>query len=217
MDWITRNKDWLITLGVFLFFVLLLYFSSLFFTGDKEDPQPVIEEEATFEVPADQTESWDSNKEEKSQDQQTVSFFLKPSPTELLEKLEGLDYQQFDKETEKLPGLRVMWPAYFFSIKELSGQNAVVVLDVSEDGFGVMLVTEIDLQTYPEILTLKRGQKIWLAAEITGVDPSGTGQFMLTTEFIRFDDYKPAATMNTKDQEAPENVSKQQDSSPPSQ
>jgi hypothetical protein len=40
-------------------------------------------------------------------------------------------------------------------------------------------------------LTLARGAKIWLAAEITGIDPTGTGVFLLSTEYVRFDDYQP--------------------------
>lgn len=196
MDWIKKNKDWLITLAVFLFFAVLLSISSIFFKGNgkKDMPLPKIEEEARFELPSN-PDAAAGDSTDGLQQPQTTSFFLRPSPSELLGKLEGLDYQQFKKETKNLPGLRIMWPAYFFSIIEVKDQKASIMLDSSEDGFGVILVTEIDIIDYPEILKLEKGKKIWLAAEITGVDPTGTGQFFLSTEYVRFDDYHHPASV----------------------
>ncbi len=192
MDWIKKNRDWLITLGVFSFFGILLVLSSIFFgKNGQELPQELtIEEEAKIELPLKDQGSIADNPN-TSEQPETTSFFLRPSPDELLTKLESLNYQEFRKETKKLPGLRIMWPAYFFSVVKVEDEKAEVMLDASEDGFGVVLVTQIDVVQYPEILQKKPGEKIWLAAEITGVDPTGTGQFFLDTEYVRFDDYKP--------------------------
>ncbi|MDJ0624357.1 MAG: hypothetical protein QNJ17_15440 [Desulfocapsaceae bacterium] len=192
MDWLKKNKDWLITLGVFGFFGILLVFTSVFFgkNGQEQSLEPIIEEEVKFDLPTDKQDG-NADTADNNEPYQTTSFFLKPSPEELLTKLESLSYQEFRKETKKLPGLRIMWPAYFFSIVKVENEKAQVMLDASEDGFGVILVTEIDTAQYPEILQKKQGEKIWLAAEITGVDPTGTGQFFLNTEYVRFDDYKP--------------------------
>ncbi len=200
MDWVKKNKDWLIALAVFLLFVIVLSITGQFLKGSKEEkpPIPVIEEEVKFDLP---TESQNGTDEKNTTPPQTTSFFLHPSPTELLQKLENLDYNEFKSETKKLPGLKIMWPAYFFSILDTQAEKAQILLDASEDGFGVTMITEIDLNQYPQILKLTRGTKIWVAAEITGIDPTGTGQFFLNTEYVRFDDYKP----RTSSPAAPEN------------
>lgn len=189
MNWFRKNRDWLITLAVFLIFILLLTLYSVF-RKDKEGEilPPKVEKEATFELPTnEQVETADT----ADKKMQTTSFFLRPSAKELLHKLENLNHQEFRKETRELPGLRVMWPAYFFSATPAENGKAEVLLDADKSGFGVTLLTTIDTTRYPQILTLKRGTKLWLAAEITGVDPAGTGQFLLSTEYVRFDDYQP--------------------------
>lgn len=192
MQWFKKNKDWLITLGVFGVFGILIVLSSMFFSGNDQNlpKEPVVEEEVKIDLPAKEQNSLaeDAQNSEKSG---TTSFFLRPGPEELLSKLESLSYQDFKKETKELPGLRIMWPAYFFSIVKVEDEKAEVMLDASEDGFGVILITSINIAEYPEILEKKQGEKIWLAAEITGVDPTGTGQFFLSTEYVRFDDYTP--------------------------
>ncbi len=192
MDWLKKNRDWLITLAVFLFFVCALLLYNIFFReSDTTIPAPLeIQEKVTFDLSSEEgalpTESTDP-----SAPLQSAPFFLQPGPEELIRKLEGLNRQEFKEEVRKLPGLKIMWPAYFFSLQRISEQKAEIVLDSSEDGFGVVLMSEIDIQRYPEILTLQRGEKIWLAAEIKGVDPTGTGQFILATEYVRFGDYQP--------------------------
>lgn len=191
--WLQKNRDWLITLTVFFFFVLLLSLSRFFFQNNNHEDTLKVEEKATFNIPQ-QNQSGPTDSEDPPREQpQSTTFYLRPGPDELLQKLEGLNYQEFKKETKNLPGLRVMWPAYFFSVVTVANNKAEVMLDASEDGFGVILVTEVDIKKYPEILKIKRGKKIWLAAEIAGVDPAGTGQILLTTEYVRFDDYQPQA------------------------
>ncbi len=191
MDWVKKNREVLITLTVLFLFILLLALTGIYFKKDKKNtsPLPSIEEEIKFDLPFKSQNG--TTKTSNSKAPQTTSFFLHPSPTELLSKLENLNYHEFKTETKKLPGLKVMWPAYFFSIMNIKAEKAQIMLDASEDGFGVTMITEVDLQQYPQIQKLKRGKKIWLAAEITGIDPAGTGQFFLKTEYVRFDDYQP--------------------------
>ena len=192
MQWIKKNKDWLITLGVFGLFGILIVLSSMFFRGNGQDlpKEPVVEEEVKIDLPAKEQNSL-AGETQDSEKGGTTSFFLRPGPEELLSKLENLSYQEFKKETKELPGLRIMWPAYFFSIVKVEDEKAEVMLDASKDGFGVILITSINTVEYPEIFNKKQGEKIWLAAEITGVDPTGTGRFFLNTEYVRFDDYSP--------------------------
>ncbi len=191
MTWLRKNKDWLITLAVFLFFAFVLVLYSIFFRGASQEQIPVKpEKDLTFELPADK-QSMEGEDQQTGKPSAATSFYLSPSPSELFEKLENLSRLEFKQHTKDLPGLKVMWPAYFFSVRGVEDQQAEILLDASENGFGVTLVTTIDSTRYPEILTLERGKKIWLAAEITGVDPQGTGQFLLDTEYVRFEDYQP--------------------------
>lgn len=192
-DWMRKNREWLITVAVFSIFLIILLLYTLFFKNSENHNTQPTKQQTTYTIPADQRpESNSSSSDSKAL--QSSSYLLHPGPDELLEKLEGLSHSEFNQETHKLPGLKVMWPAYFFSIKEIKDNMAEVILDASEDGFGVLLMTEIDTTTYPEIKSLERGAKIWLAGEITGVDPSGTGEIALATEHVRFDDYTPPSS-----------------------
>jgi hypothetical protein len=115
-------------------------------------------------------------------------FFLKPSPDEVLALIKESGNSALPASNQKYTGLKVMWPAYFFQIlKEESGQVSLL-LDVSEDGFGVTIRTEVDTSRFPEVLSLERGTKIWLAGELMGVDAAGTGTIYLLTEEVRFED-----------------------------
>lgn len=189
-DWLKRNRDWLITLAVLLIFALTGVLWSLFFSSNAADKTPVVQERAIFSPGKDQqTEAEGSAENRKPQG--TSSFFLHPDPKELLEKLENLSPQEFREEARELPGLKVMWPAFFFSVNAVENGKAEVIFDASEDGFGALIVSRIDAAKYPQVLTLERGKKIWIAGEISGVDPTGTGQFILDAEYVRFDDYQP--------------------------
>lgn len=190
-DWMRKNREWLITIAVFSVFLIILLLYTLFFKNSaNHDNTQTPKQQTTYTIPADQRPETNSSSSD-GKALQSSSFLLHPGPAELLEKLEGLRHSDFNREARKLPGLKVMWPAYFFSIKEIKDNMAEVILDASEDGFGVILITRIDTTTYPAIKSLDRGTKIWLAGEITGVDPSGTGQIVLATEHVRFDDYTP--------------------------
>ena len=200
IGWFRKNREIIIAIGSLLLFILVLALLSVLFSGKNEETQSVIEEEAVFNIPEAAKNQEGSPEKQSSSAGQPSSFYLKPEPAELMTKLEGLSYQEFRQETKDLPGLKIMWPAYFFALDAIDGDTAHVIFDASEDGFGVLLTTSIDIQKYPQILTLKKGTKIWLAAEITGVDPTGTGQFLLNTEYIRFDDYQPPHTPSSAQQ-----------------
>ncbi|BCL60201.1 hypothetical protein DGMP_08940 [Desulfomarina profundi] len=120
-----------------------------------------------------------------------TTFFLKPSPGELLEQLNEMEGFDEKVATRKFAQLPVMWPVYFFSLTKKDEKTAKVELDVSEDGFGVLVVSEVSPEDYPELSGLQVGKKLWVAGEITAVDPAGTGTVYLKLDYLRFSD--PAA------------------------
>ncbi len=116
----------------------------------------------------------------------SASFFLKPSPDEVLSLIQEMGEGELPPDNQKYTGLRVMWPAYFFQIVSQQAGNATILLDVSADGFGVMIQTDVDLAKFPDILSIERGKKIWVAGELLGVDGKGTGTIIMTAEEVRF-------------------------------
>ncbi|KJR97881.1 MAG: hypothetical protein VR65_22980 [Desulfobulbaceae bacterium BRH_c16a] len=121
----------------------------------------------------------------------TASFFLRPSPSELLQQLASMEHLNENIAGEKVTGLRVLWPVYYYSYQEQGGGKATLLLDVSEDGFGLLIESEVDLSVYPPIHDLQAGQKIWIGGEILAVDPSGTGTIYLKAEHLQFNEEEP--------------------------
>lgn len=121
----------------------------------------------------------------------TTTYYLKPSPEELLEQLATMDNLKADVIDDKIAQLPVLWPAYFFALQEREAGRKSVVLDVAENGFGVVLESELDTGLYPQFLGLQAGQKIWLGGKILAVDPTGTGRIYLLCEQFRIGDEGP--------------------------
>jgi hypothetical protein len=149
---------------------------------ETEDSKNVPPERVRMKV--DQQEEGQS--EQQPRKKTTASFFLKPSPDEVLDIIKELGDADLPVANQKYTGLRVMWPVYFFQILSQELNRARVLLDVTEDGFGVTIETEIDTAQFPEILETERGRKIWIAGEIQGVDITGTGRIVMLTEEVRF-------------------------------
>jgi hypothetical protein len=124
---------------------------------------------------------------------QATAFHLQPSPDELLQQLTSLENLNEDVIAAKFSGLRVLWPVYFFNIEETEGGKATILLDVSEDGFGMVIESEVDTSAYPQLRGLPIGKKIWIGGEILAVDQSGTGTVYLRTEHLTFSDAAPVA------------------------
>jgi hypothetical protein len=101
-----------------------------------------------------------------------------------------MDDQKRKAEEKTFTELRIVWPLYFFKIMKRGQDTATVMLDASEDGFGVIVVTEINLQRYPGIDTAQPGNRIWVAGQIAEVDTHGTGQIVLISEYVGFTDGK---------------------------
>lgn len=115
-----------------------------------------------------------------------TSFFLEPSPGEVLSMITELGGAELPAVNQKYSGLKVMWPLYYFGIQEQQAGQATLILDVDENGFGVGVSTTVDLGRYPQFLEMEHGKKIWLAGEITNVDMSGTGTIVMAVEHVSF-------------------------------
>lgn len=133
---------------------------------------------------SDQTIAGSENVERKP----SASFFLKPSPDEVLSLIKEVGAGKLPPANQEYTGLRVMWPAYFFQVLQQQSNRATLLLDVSEDGFGVTIETEIDTTRFPAILSTEPGTKLWIAGEILGVDATGTGTIHMLAEEVRFQD-----------------------------
>jgi hypothetical protein len=79
-----------------------------------------------------------------------------------------------------------LWQAYFFAATAAEGGKSHLLLDVSDDGFGVEIQSEVALAIYPEIASLNIGDPLWIAGEILAVDPAGTGTVHLKCEYLSF-------------------------------
>ena len=119
---------------------------------------------------------------------QSASFLLKPSPDELITQLTSLENYNEDVVEARYKGLRVLWPAYFFSLQPTAASKATVVLDVAEDGFGVVIESDLDISAFPQVRELEPGKKLWIGGEILAVDRSGTGTVYMKTEHLNLGD-----------------------------
>lgn len=123
----------------------------------------------------------------------TSSFYLRPSPAELLEQLSSMENLQESVAQSKFQHLRVLWSVYYFTVESVEGVESLL-MDVSEDGFGVEVRGNVISADYPQLNGLNVGDKIWVAGEIEAVDPSGTGTVYLKIELLDFTvDGPPAA------------------------
>ena len=122
----------------------------------------------------------------------TQAFFLKPSAEEVISALREAN-DRLEQPPENTPVLKVMWPGHFFSLtKEESGET-IMQLDVDESGFGAILVCLVSLADYPQLEEIEQGRKLWVAGEVTAIDPEGTGSIHINVEYIRFDEGPPQA------------------------
>jgi hypothetical protein len=191
-DWLQNNRKLAAVAGVLLLAILLI---SIGLTFRKKNsvvdmvPKPVVEP-VTVNIAIDPEDSHDKKPQHPGK---IITFSLKPSPAEMLEQIGALAAADLPVPDEKYAGLQMLWPVYFFKIHKQENGVATTILDGSEDGFGITIVTAIDSGKYPEILEMERGRKIWLAGEISSVDASGTGTIEMRAENVSFQKEMPAS------------------------
>lgn len=189
--WFKKKQELVIIAGFVLLIGLLIYLSlnmkqNYFGGGDPEDEEAVRERVNMASQSPGQGDS-DSESEGKNKAGGPITtYFLKPSPAEVMSMVKDIVDSELPVPEEKYTNLRIVWPAYFFKIEEQDSVTATVLFDTSQDGFGVNISTDISLVDNPEILTAVQYQKVWLAGEISAIDPGGTGTIYMNTEHVRF-------------------------------
>lgn len=184
-----RQKVVLTGVGV----AFLLFAGGGFYLQKKhrsEKEQPAVPNAVELKVGKEKAKG----EQDSTSSQRQESFLLRPSPDELLQQLASMENLNGNVADAKFTGLRVLWPVYYFDNQDAGGGKATLLLDVSEDGFGVLVESEVELSAYPAISTLQVGQKIWIGGEILAVDPSGTGTIFLKTEHLQYNDQQPFQT-----------------------
>jgi hypothetical protein len=116
--------------------------------------------------------------------EKTASQLEKVTPEELIKELEGLTGKKLNAEEQKLLGRHVVWTVYLFSARKKGYDKFTVSFDSSKTGFGVVIVAEMDLLKYVNIVTSRQGDPIRIDGTITGIDVSGTGQINLDVNSI---------------------------------
>lgn len=186
LEFIKKHRDRLALIGVVLIFIISIgggiALQKTRRSGEEFQPEPIPKK---VEL---KLKNKKEDAEQSGETAQSTSFFLKPSPDELLQQLTSLENLNEDVVESKYVGLRVMWPVYFFTLQSTEGSKATLVLDVAEDGFGVLVESEVDPVAYPQLRGLEPGKKLWIGGEILAVDRSGTGTVFLKTEHINLGD-----------------------------
>lgn len=185
-QFIKKHRDRAALIGLL---VGLIVFIGVGISLQKSDRKPAGEAEPLVDPNKVELklENTKSNVAPQKSQKGTAAFFLKPSPSELLEDLKTMDDLNENVVQARFTGLRVLWPVYFFSLEEKSGKKigrAKLLADVSEDGFGVMINADVPLRDYSQLNEIEQGEKIWIGGEILAVDPEGTGVIYILAEHI---------------------------------
>jgi hypothetical protein len=189
LDFLKKHKERVTLIGVG--FAFLLFVGGGIYLQDKnmQGNQPVTDA-STKTVKLKVSPQTEGQKNTKSP-ATTTAFFLRPSADELLAELAAMENLNKDVVNSKFSYLRVLWPAFFFTLEQDEAGQTTMLLDVSEDGFGVQIQSEVDVGAFPQLLELTTGEKMWLGGEILAVDPNGTGTIYIKTEHISFGDEPP--------------------------
>lgn len=192
VQFLNRNRERVALLCVGLI-VLLFVGGGLYLQKkgriEKEPPIETVPKKVELKV----QQKGEAGEQTGQPTKQIESFYLRPSPDELLQQLASMENLNENVADAKFTGLRVLWPVYYFSYQDVGGGKATLLLDVSADGFGVLLESEVELTAYPALNTLQAGQKIWIGGEILAVDPSGTGTIYIKAEHLGFSEAQPFA------------------------
>ncbi|MBW1636343.1 MAG: hypothetical protein JRC87_00790 [Deltaproteobacteria bacterium] len=174
--------------NVIIFIILVAFFFFMIGIGiylQKRSSRPVAFRSGLSAVNIRETPSRKSSLKSREGNYDSTTFFLEPSPEQLMVQISKLDFIDERIATKKFSGLKVMWPLYFFNFQEKKGNTVTARFDAVENGFGLMVTCSMDADKFPLMADVKSGDKIWVAGEIIAVDPAGTGMIYMTTDHIR--------------------------------
>jgi hypothetical protein len=186
LNWITTHKKWLIPAAGAILLVFLLFFVAMHLQHKKTLEMQELSAERSRQASAADRKQIRGLPPGMIPEPELSRYSLEPSPADLDRRFEAMDSSQRKTEENALKDLKIVWPLYIFSIAKTEPETVRVMLDSSENGFGVIIVTDISLKKYPDIAVAKQGDKIWIAGKIIGVDTHGTGQIALITDYAGF-------------------------------
>lgn len=195
--WAMKNKEILIIIGVFLFFLVLTVVG---YNMRPEAKPPKGEEVVQIPisppkaVTSPATDDKKTNEADKTKPAASKAYFTQISPNEILKRIQEygeVEALPVDYQVSHLP---VGWVVYFFSLGDRKDNIVTVTFDSSETGFGSSIICEIDVSVYPQFADMQIGKKIWLAGTIEAVNPNGTGTFYIAPDYFNFDGTPPATT-----------------------
>ena len=186
-----KHKERIAVLGVGLAFLVFIGGGIYLQKNHKREELLIVARPISVEL---KTSPKEQEKEGAESSAPTVTYFLTPSPDELLDQLASMENLNEDVVNEKFSNLSVLWPVYFFTLQATENGRKRLLLDVSENGFGVVIESEIDPLLYPQLQEMERGKKIWIGGQILAVDPAGTGTIYLKTEQLSIGDEAPLSS-----------------------
>lgn len=199
----TKKKELLLLIAVSAAFILMLTSIGLFFKNKGNHAELSEQHQNTDGITLVSGIIANGKKPvQKPKTAKTIgstAYFLSPSAEEMLSTIKQRIKTASPQTSSEAPLLKVMWPGYFFSLNKKQMKDALLELDTDESGFGVVLLCTVNAADYPELDNMKPGQKIWVAGEVTGMDPSGTGTITINAEYVRFDDGPTTAGQRTAD------------------
>ncbi len=191
LGFIKKHKERFALVGMGIAFVIFIG-GGMYLQDSRHQEKELQPIDAPVSVDLKTDTQEEGNKEEvKSSAATTGTYYLKPSPDELLQQLLSMEHLKPEVIDEKISQLPVLWPTYFFTIRENDDGRKSIVLDVAENGFGVVIESEIDPGLSLKLQELTAGQKVWIGGKVLAVDPAGTGRIYLKSDQFRIGDEGP--------------------------
>lgn len=172
IDFIIENKEWLFSgIGVSILTAVFLLLRSL-----------VLRRKNRLSYPINQEARQSPDSQTTSQEKDTIGYSTHPTPKEIANEISKLaPFQQTAAENNYI-GLKVRWDVSL-SLVHLRDNNQVQ-LSCEFKGYSRYVEVETNLEDYPEIKIVKRGQIITVYGVIKGIHPSGPQVEAHKLEFI---------------------------------
>ena len=174
-----KKKQMMMIGGALLLVVILIVIILLWPGGRRSDGHRQVPAVVSVDVPLHEA------------DGAAATFLLHPDPAELMADIAAVSRAELPLNLTKYQNARVLWPVYFFKIREMNDAAPLAIFDSGADGFGVSVQGEIDGAEFAEIKQLRPGQKVWLAGRIVAADAAGTGTVRLKAEYCNPDGDTP--------------------------